>query len=102
MTPASIEKREVVRQVLNGETPPYVPWSISLTHEAAEKLRAYYQEDDLEMVLDNHLLNLGSDIGFFKDLGGGFVQDVFGVKWDRGSESSNHPQNGDQKTQKAL
>jgi uroporphyrinogen decarboxylase len=68
---------------LNGERPPYVPWSISLTFEATEKLRAHFKDDDLEKALDNHLLGLGSDIGFFKDLGGGLVQDVFGVEWDR-------------------
>jgi uroporphyrinogen decarboxylase len=83
MTMPSIEKREVIRKVLNGERPPYVPWSISLTYEAAEKLKAHFKDDDLETVLDDHILGLGNGIGFFKDLGGGFVQDVFGVKWDR-------------------
>ena len=38
---------------------------------------------DLEGVLQNHLLKLGSDIGFFTDLGNDCVQDVFGVVWDR-------------------
>jgi len=38
---------------------------------------------DLEDALQNHLLKLGSDIGFFTDLGEHRVQDVFGVVWDR-------------------
>jgi len=38
---------------------------------------------DLEDALQNHLLKLGSDIGFFTDLGNNHVQDVFGVVWDR-------------------
>ena len=38
---------------------------------------------DLEEALQNHILKLGSDIGFFTDLGQEHVQDVFGVVWDR-------------------
>jgi uroporphyrinogen decarboxylase len=37
----------------------------------------------LEDALQNHLLKLGSDIGFFTDLGNDRVQDAFGVVWDR-------------------
>ena len=40
---------------------------------------------DVEVPLENHLLRLGSDIGFFTDLGDDRVQDVFGVVWDRSS-----------------
>ncbi|NQU23164.1 MAG: uroporphyrinogen-III decarboxylase-like protein [Candidatus Nealsonbacteria bacterium] len=76
-------KREVVRTVLQGKRPPYIPWSIGLTKEAKEKLQRHYGCDDLEVPLENHLLKLGSDIGFFTDLGGDRVQDVFGVVWDR-------------------
>jgi uroporphyrinogen decarboxylase len=76
-------KREVVRAVLEGRHPPYVPWQIGLTQEAREKLQEYYGQSDLDTVLHNHYLRLGSDIGFFKDLGSDRVQDVFGVVWDR-------------------
>ena len=38
---------------------------------------------DLEDALQNHLLKLGSDIGFFTDLGEDHLRDVFGVVWDR-------------------
>jgi uroporphyrinogen decarboxylase len=34
-------------------------------------------------VFQNHLLKLGSDIGFFEDIGNQRVRDVFGVVWDR-------------------
>ncbi len=37
----------------------------------------------MEEALQNHILKLGSDIGFFTDLGNNHVQDVFGVVWDR-------------------
>jgi uroporphyrinogen decarboxylase len=76
-------KREVIKSVLNGGRPPYVPWSCGFTKEAKSKLQEHYGQVDLEDALQNHLLKLGSDIGFFTDLGNERVQDVFGVVWDR-------------------
>ncbi len=76
-------QREIVRLVLEGQRPPYVPWSIGLTFEARQKLQAHFGCDDVEGPLDNHLVKLGSDIGFFTPLGGNLFQDVFGVVWDR-------------------
>ena len=77
-------KRDVVRAVLEGKRPPYVPWSMGFTAEAGEKLQTHYGCTDLEVPLENHLVRLGSDIGFFTDLGDNRVQDVFGAVWDRG------------------
>ena len=76
-------KRDVVRAVLEGQRPPYVPWSMGFTLEAREKLTDHYGTSDLDTVLGNHLLKLGSDIGFFREIGDNRVQDVFGVVWDR-------------------
>jgi uroporphyrinogen decarboxylase len=76
-------KRELIKLILDGGQPPYVPWSCGFTVEAREKLEAYYAPTPLEDALDNHLLKLGSDIGFFTDLGNDRVQDIFGVVWDR-------------------
>jgi uroporphyrinogen decarboxylase len=76
-------KRDVVRAVLRGEKPPYVPWSCGFTKEAKEKLHAHYRTFDLENAMQNHILKLGSDIGFFTDLGDNRFKDVFGVVWDR-------------------
>lgn len=78
-----MSKRDVIRAVLDGKNPPYVPWSMSFTYEAWEKLRAHYGVDDPSDILDNHLLDLGNGIGFFNDMGNDRVQDVFGVVWDR-------------------
>ena len=39
--------------------------------------------EDLDVVLGNHVLQLGSDIGFFEYLGNDLYQDVFKVVWDR-------------------
>ena len=76
-------KRQVIKLVLDGQRPPYVPWSCGFTQEAKDKLRAHYGSIDLEDALQNHLVKLGSDIGFFADWGNDHVQDVFGVVWDR-------------------
>ena len=76
-------KRDVIRLVLSGQRPPYVPWSMGFTKEAKEKLRRHYECADVEVPLENHLVKLGSDIGFFTDLADDRVRDVFGVVWDR-------------------
>jgi uroporphyrinogen decarboxylase len=75
--------REVIKMVLEGKKPSYVPWSFGFTYEAADKLRQHYGTDDIEPLFGNHLLGLGNGIGFFSDVGDDLVQDVFGVVWDR-------------------
>ena len=80
-----MNKREVVAAVLDGERPPYVPWSYRFTAEPKHALCAHYQckPDELIDHTGCHILELGSDIGFFQDLGNDQFQDVFGVVWDR-------------------
>lgn len=78
-----MDKRQVVRLVIEGNKAPYVPWHCGFTVEAAARLREHFGADDLEQVLDNHFVKLGSDIGFFTDLGDDRFRDVFGVVWDR-------------------
>ncbi len=76
-------KREVIKTVLDHEKPPYVPWSFKFTKEPRHMLQEYYGVEDLDPVLGNHILQLGSDIGFFEDLGNDRFRDVFQVVWDR-------------------
>ncbi len=87
-------KRDVVRAVLEHRAPPYVPWSFGFTKEAKAALAPHYfpggagvgSPEDGEALFEavgNHLLKLGSDIGFFEDEGPNLVRDVFGVVWDR-------------------
>ena len=76
-------KREVIKAVLDGQKPPYVPWSFGFTKEAHDLLCAHFGTADLEGILDNHLLELGSGIGFFENLDNECVRDVFGVVWNR-------------------
>lgn len=69
--------------VLEGKKPPYVPWSYKFTLEPKQMLEEYFKVDDLDNVLYNHILLLGSDIGFFDYLGDDLYRDVFNVIWDR-------------------
>ncbi len=76
-------KRQVIYEVLKGNKPPYVPWSFKFTVEPKEWLQKFYNEEDLDIALGNHILNLGSDIGFFEEIEPNMFQDVFKVVWDR-------------------
>lgn len=76
-------KRDVIKTVLDGKKPAYVPWSFKFTKEPYEILQKYYGVTDLDIPLGNHILNLGNDYGFFDDLGNNQFQDVFKVVWDR-------------------
>ncbi len=78
-----MEKRDVIKLVLDGKRPPYVPWSMGFTVEARRKLQQHYGQDDIETPLENHFLKLGRDIGLFEPAGEDRVRDVFGVVWDR-------------------
>jgi len=78
-----MEKREVVRLALEGQRPPYVPWSMGFTSKAAEKLHAYYGVQNFDPLLNNHLLGLGNGIGFFTELPDHRYRDIFGVVWNR-------------------
>ena len=76
-------KREVVTLALRGERPPYVPWSFSFTREARQTLQRHFGTEDLEPVMENHILGLGDAVGFFEDIGDDRFRDHFGVVWDR-------------------
>jgi len=78
-----MDKREVIRRALNFQDIPYVPWHFKFTAEARDKLKEYLEGRDMEEYLQNHLLELGNDIGFFEYLGNNLYKDVFGVVWDR-------------------
>jgi len=76
-------KREIIKLVLDGGRPPYVPWSFKFTEEPKKMLQEYYGATDLDIPLGNHILNLGDDYGFFDLVGPERWRDVFGVVWDR-------------------
>ena len=76
-------RREVIKTVLDGNKPPYTPWSFKFTVEAKEMLIKHYGTEDLDKTLHNHILTLGADIGFFDQIGTNLYRDVFGAVWDR-------------------
>ncbi len=78
-----MSKREIIKQVLEGVRPPYVPWAFGFTQEAYEKLAAHFGTHDLEDTFQNHLLTVADTYGFFTDIGHDCYRDVFGVVWDR-------------------
>ena len=69
--------------LLDGKQAPYIPWSLKFTVEPTLVLQSYYGTKDIDSAVDNHILNIGSDIGFFEDLGNNCHRDVFNVVWDR-------------------
>jgi uroporphyrinogen decarboxylase len=75
-------KRDIIKTVLDHGRPPYVPWSLRFTFEAKERLKEHFGPA-LETELDDHFLELGSDIGFFEELPDNRFRDVFGVTWNR-------------------
>jgi uroporphyrinogen decarboxylase len=75
-------KREVVRLVLEGKKPPYVPWHFGFTKEPKEKLMSHFRTDNLDVALDNHILALGNT-NRMEDIGNHRYRDIFGVIWDR-------------------
>ncbi|MCE0522463.1 MAG: hypothetical protein LV480_06090 [Methylacidiphilales bacterium] len=80
---SAMTPREIVKETIAFRRPPYVPWSFRFTLEAREKLEAHFGTKEIDPFVKNHLLELGSDIGFFEAEGGNLYRDIFGVIWDR-------------------
>lgn len=78
-----MNRREVIKCVLDGHKPPYTPWSFKFTIEAKKMLQDHYKAEDLDNVIYNHILLLGNDYGFFDKIGENLYRDVFGAVWDR-------------------
>jgi len=78
-----MEKRKIIRQVIKGLRPTYVPWHCYFTLEAKEKLKNYWGAKDLEEEIQNHFLELTSREIYFKEVRDNFFKDHFGVVWDR-------------------
>ena len=82
------DKRAVVKAVLDGKKPSYTPWSFRFTEEPESWLCDHYG-CDAEGLIEHtgcHILELGSPIGFFEDMGNDRHKDVFGVVWDRSQD----------------
>nr|WP_320120442.1 uroporphyrinogen decarboxylase family protein [uncultured Marinifilum sp.] len=76
-------KKEVIKMVLDGKKPPYVPWDCKFTIEALEKMKKHYGEDvDVEELVDNHFIKLGQSSGFKIDIDKDRKKDIFGTVWN--------------------
>ena len=82
----AMSKRDVVKKALEFQPVSYVPWQFTFTEEAEAKLRTVWPTGDLDEILGNHLVLLGSQIGFFEEQENDRVRDVFGVIWDRSED----------------
>ncbi len=76
-----MNRREVALMVLRGERPPYVPWSFSLTHGAAERLAAH-RSAEVDSAMRGHLSWVAA-VERFDDIGNDRVCDHYGVIWNR-------------------
>lgn len=78
-------KREIIKMVLEGKKPPYVPWNMGFTLEAREKLEKHFEIKELEDVLQNHSVAIGGSC-LFEPIGNECYKDIFGVVWDRSED----------------
>ncbi len=76
-------KKEVIKMVLDGKKPPYVPWDCKFTIEALQKMKTHYGDKiDVEELVDNHFIKLGQSSGFKIDIGKNLKKDIFGTIWN--------------------
>jgi len=78
-----LEKRRIIKEILEGKKPPYIPWHLNFTSEALEKLKNYWGNEDIEDRLNNHFLQLENFEDYFKKIDEDLYKDYFGVVWDR-------------------
>lgn len=78
-----MEKREVIKRVLEGKTPPYVPWSCAFTEEPRKMLQDALGTPDIDKAIDNHIVFLFNSEYNFTSIGDDRFRDYFGVVWDR-------------------
>ena len=81
-----MNQKEVVYAVLEGKIPPYVPWALSFTLEAREKLVEHYGSEDLPKHTGSHIVESGEIDVPMRPIGNDCFQDVFGVIWDRSAD----------------
>jgi uroporphyrinogen decarboxylase-like protein len=56
-------KREIVKAAYEFNNPPYVPWEMGFTQDAAQKLKQYYGCEDLTAETE-HLIDMGRNGGY--------------------------------------
>ncbi len=80
-----MEKRDVVELALAGKEVPYIPWAISFTKDAAEKLQNHLGVENAYEYCDNCVQFIQSDLPQI-DMGNEQYKDIFGVVWDKSED----------------
>lgn len=76
--------RERVQQAIRYIQPDRVPYHVSYTALARRKLEAFYGTEDLDAVLDNHIVKYKPRCDdYLVEVGPDLWRDEFGVIWDR-------------------
>lgn len=79
-----MNKREVVKAVLEGRKPPYVPWNYYFTVNAQGPLLEHFgSREAFERVLQNHFVEVRNRFGFYDTDRPDHFRDAWGVVWDR-------------------
>jgi len=76
--------RERIIQAIQFQQTDIVPYHVTFTKDARRKLAEYYGDPDFESKIGNHIAYLyrGGE-GVWTDLQPGYVQDAWGVVWNR-------------------
>ena len=75
-------RKEQIELSLNHENTDIVPYNITFTVEAAEKIKKHLNDNEFEETIGNHLYNVDPLCGD-KVIKPGFRQDDFGVIWNQ-------------------
>ena len=78
----ALTPRERVWRAIRHLQPDRVPWYFGCTVPARKKLETYYGTDDLDLVLDQHIVKYRSRLPYV-EIRPDFVQDEFGVVWNQ-------------------
>ncbi len=76
-------RRDVVIDALEFRRPAYVPWSVDLTIDCADRLKKHLGVQDLDEYLQPHFLTVVPRIHDFQAVGEHLVRDHYGTTWNR-------------------
>ncbi len=76
-------RKQAIISLIKGENPGYTPHHFDLTLKMTDRLADYYKSnrDDVEDLIQNHLLYLDPATGY-RNTEGGLYTDEFGTTWD--------------------
>lgn len=76
-------RRDVIKMVVEGKKPPYVPWSLTWSNEIRDKLAEHFSADEPQEAYGDHITWMGNDFDdfYFTDIGNNCSRDPFGVVW---------------------